>query len=126
MIEVFINGGGFFTTWQWEAPVPLHTVPGVGPYDLVFGDLNGDGRAVCCLFWHFASVPNLKQDFLVNNTDGSIDAYLQTGSGNTFTWTKCTNLATSIGNPNIRLIRLDDDRRADVRAMMPYIDMALS
>ncbi|KAL9019778.1 MAG: hypothetical protein Q9185_002922 [Variospora sp. 1 TL-2023] len=99
-VTVWLNQGAKPDGWGWDGP---HEVaPGVGAkgVDVFFADVNGDGRS----------------DYLVKDSDGGLDAYLNIGKPKTIQgieWKPAGHIAGGTGTSDLVLADINGDGRAD-------------
>ena len=99
-VDLYENGGPQGSGWGFEGAKQIATgVPGATAANIVFTDLNGDGRS----------------DYILVHDNGALDVWLNIGSygSSDITWVPYTNVATGLGTANISLADLDGDGRAD-------------
>ncbi|MCM2387199.1 FG-GAP-like repeat-containing protein [Streptomyces albipurpureus] len=99
-VNAWLNTPGDGGLPSWQSWGEIAGVPGVLPGRIRFADLNGDRRA----------------DFLAVNTDGGVDAWLNTpGSGGRPSWHSWGEIARAPGVPGdrVRFANVDGDGRVD-------------
>jgi lysophospholipase L1-like esterase len=105
-VKFWKNGGangGAQNGWLWTGPVTLALGVGAPGSQIVFADLNADGRS----------------DYLdIDPADGSIKAWL---SGGGTSWTPLGKIALGVGSPGnaIRIADINADGRADYIRVNP-------
>ncbi|KAL8773359.1 MAG: hypothetical protein Q9209_001753 [Squamulea sp. 1 TL-2023] len=103
-VTVYLNRGpkaGAPGNWVWDGP---HNVapgaPGAKAANVLFADINGDGRP----------------DYLVKNSNGGLDAYLNIGKPKTIDgiqWKPAGHIAQGFGSDDISMADINGDGRAD-------------
>ena len=102
-VTVWINGGPTPDGWSWNGPhdvAPGALAPGSTGADVLFADINGDGRP----------------DYLCKNSKGGLDAYLNIGKAKTIAgieWKPAGHIAQGTGWGDIALADINGDGRAD-------------
>ncbi|KAL9600416.1 MAG: hypothetical protein Q9219_003169 [cf. Caloplaca sp. 3 TL-2023] len=102
-VTVWINGGATSDGWGWNGPhevAPGALPPGTKGIDVMFADINGDGRP----------------DYIVKDSKGGLDAYLNIGKPKTIAgieWKPAGHIASGTGTADISLSDINGDGRAD-------------
>ncbi|KAI4198895.1 MAG: hypothetical protein LQ350_004960 [Teloschistes chrysophthalmus] len=103
-VTVWLNKGPDPTApggWSWNGPHEVAPgAPGAKGANVSFADINGDGRL----------------DYLVKNSNGDIDAYLNIGQDNTIEgiqWIGAGHIAAGFGTDEISIADINGDGRAD-------------
>ena len=100
-VALYQNGGPDSKGgWLWIGPKQIATgVPHATQSNVFFPDLNGDGRA----------------DYVVVGEKGEVDMWLNVGSPSSYdiTWIQSGQIATGLGTPNVSLVDISGDGRAD-------------
>lgn len=95
VMNVWLNGGPFGTTWSWIKIDGNFSPGGTATGNYFFGDLNGDGKA----------------DMAVGQADGTYNFYISQGDigSSNWSWKTCVNKAPSQGANYIWLQDIDGD-----------------
>ncbi|KAL9601531.1 MAG: hypothetical protein Q9219_002483 [cf. Caloplaca sp. 3 TL-2023] len=98
-VTVWINGGATADGWAWNGPhevAPGALPPGTKGTDVLFADINGDGRP----------------DYLVKDSNGGLDAYLNIGKPKTISgieWKPAGHIAQGTGSTDIAISDINGD-----------------
>ena len=100
-VQLYQNGGPDGKGgWDWIGPKQIASgVPGAKQNNVFFPDINGDGRA----------------DYAVVGEKGEVSLWLNIGEYKSYdiTWVPQDQIASGLGTPNISLVDISGDGRAD-------------